>query len=55
MPLYAFDWTGAMGFIGVLPGTIVFAATFAVSLRALRLPEAIRVFRRLRQPLGARP
>jgi hypothetical protein len=44
-----------MGIAGVIPGALIFAATFAVSLRALRLPEAIRVFRRLRQPLGARP
>ncbi len=55
VPLYAFDWTHLMGLAGVVPGVLVFAATFAVSLRALRLPEAIRVFRRLRQPLGARP
>ena len=55
VPLYAFHWIDFMGIAGVIPGVLVFAATFAVSLRALRLPEAIRVFRRLRLPLGARP
>lgn len=55
VPLYAFDWIHFMGIVGVIPGVLAFAATFAVSLCALRLPEAIRVFRRLRQPMGARP
>jgi len=55
VPVYAFDWTHALGIVGVVPAVLLFAATFAVSLRALRLPEAIAAFQRLRQPLGARP
>jgi hypothetical protein len=35
-----------------LMGTLV---AFGIALRVLRLPEAVRVFERLRQPIDARP
>ena len=55
VPIYAFDWLHAFGLVGIVPALVVFAATFALALRVLRLPEAVEMFRRLRQPLGARP
>jgi O-antigen/teichoic acid export membrane protein len=51
----AFDWIQALGVAGFVPASLLFAATYAVALRVLRLPEAVRVFERLRQPLDARP
>jgi len=54
VPVYAFDWYGALGLAGLLVASFLFAVTFALCLRALRLPEAVRAFRRLRQPLGVR-
>jgi O-antigen/teichoic acid export membrane protein len=54
VPVYAFDWNHALGIAGVGLAVLIFAITFALCLRALRLPEAVRVFQRLRQPLGVR-
>lgn len=54
VPVYALDWYHALGIAGVGLATLAFALTFALCLRALRLPEAVRAFQRLRQPLGVR-
>jgi len=54
VPVFAFDWTRALGIAGIIPAVLLFAITFALVLRAVRLPEAMLIFARLRLPLGAR-
>lgn len=51
--ILAVDWTQRLGVWGLAPALLLFAVCFVLALRLLRLPEAMRVFERLR-PLGAR-
>ncbi len=54
VPVYAFDWYRTFGLAGLAAALFLFAVSFALCLLALRLPEAVRAFRRLLQPLGVR-
>lgn len=53
--LYGPAWFEQLGYAGILAAAIAFLLTFAVGLRLLRLPEAVRAWQRLRHPLGVEP